>query len=131
MKEIVPLSSVKTGSVAKVVGFQMKWRAAFHSHDTGSHFIKKLQEMGIIKDEAVEVERNQVRGTTDFHSHSTVSHFIRRVQEMGVMKDEIIEVERNSGVGPIQIKVKGTHIALGRGVSSRILVEIQDEQKES
>jgi Fe2+ transport system protein FeoA len=46
---------------------------------------------------------------------------------MGIIKDEIIEVERNSGVGPIQIKVKGTHIALGRGISSKILVEVESE----
>lgn len=52
-------------------------------------------------------------------------HFIRRIQEMGITKGEIIEVERNSGIGPIQIKVKGTHIALGRGISSKIIVETE------
>lgn len=127
MKEIVPLSSVKTGSVAKVVGFQRKGRTAFHSHFTGSRFIKRLHEIGIIKDEIIEVEKNQTGSMTDLHSHTRVSHFIRRIQEMGIIKDEIIEVERNSGVGPIQIKVKGTHIALGRGISSKILVEVESE----
>lgn len=127
MKEIVPLSSVKTGSVAKVVGFQRKGRTAFHSHFTGSRFIKRLHEIGIIKDEIIEVEKNQTGSMTDLHSHTRVSHFVRRIQEMGIIKDEIIEVERNSGVGPIQIKVKGTHIALGRGISSKILVEVESE----
>ncbi len=127
MKEIAPLSSVKTGSVAKVVGFQRKGRTAFHSHFTGSRFIKRLHEIGIIKDEIIEVEKNQTGSITDLHSHTRVSHFIRRIQEMGIIKDEIIEVERNSGVGPIQIKVKGTHIALGRGISSKILVEVESE----
>lgn len=127
MKEIVPLSSVKTGSVAKVVGFQRKGRTAFHSHFTGSRFIKRLHEIGIVKDEIIEVEKNQTGSMTDLHSHTRVSHFVRRIQEMGIIKDEIIEVERNSGVGPIQIKVKGTHIALGRGISSKILVEVESE----
>ena len=127
MKEIVPLSSVKTGSVAKVVGFQRKGRTAFHSHFTGSRFIKRLHEIGITKDEIIEVEKNQTGSMTDLHSHTRVSHFVRRIQEMGIIKDEIIEVERNSGVGPIQIKVKGTHIALGRGISSKILVEVESE----
>lgn len=128
MKEIVPLSSVKTGSVAKVVGFQRKGRTAFHSHFTGSRFIKRLHEIGILKDEILEVEKNQKGITEDFHSNIRDSHFIRRIQEMGIIKGEIIEVERNSGIGPIQIKVKGTHIALGRGISSKILVEIETEQ---
>lgn len=83
MKEVVPLSSVKPGTVVRVVGFERKG----------------LQ-------------------------------FLRRVQEMGVLEGELIEVERNSGLGPVQLKVKGTHLALGRGISSKILVEIQDEKEE-
>lgn len=83
MKEVVPLSSVKQGTVVRVVGFERRG----------------LQ-------------------------------FLRRVQEMGVLEGEIIEVERNSGLGPVQLMVKGTHLALGRGISSKILVEIQDEKKE-
>lgn len=83
MKEVIPLSSVKPGTVVRVVGFER-------------------------------------RGL----------HFLRRVQEMGVLEGEIIEVERNSGLGPVQLKVKGTHLALGRGISLKILVEIQDEKKE-
>ncbi|MGB9832924.1 MAG: FeoA family protein, partial [Caldisericum exile] len=50
-----------------------------------------------------------------------------RLQEMGVLKGEIIEVRRNTGIGPIEINVKGTKLAIGRGIASKIIVEEVNE----
>ena len=52
-----------------------------------------------------------------------IPQFLIRLQEMGILKGEIITVERNNRSGPIEVTVKGTHLAIGRGIASRVLVE--------
>ncbi len=48
--------------------------------------------------------------------------FARRLQEMGLIPGQIVEVVRNLPVGPVEISVIGTHLAIGRGIASRIIV---------
>ncbi len=47
----------------------------------------------------------------------------RRLMEMGILPGEVIEVLSNS-FGPIVIRVRGATFALGRGLASRVLVEV-------
>ncbi|RDD53576.1 MAG: ferrous iron transport protein A [Candidatus Korarchaeota archaeon NZ13-K] len=49
----------------------------------------------------------------------------RRLMEMGILPGEVVEVLSNS-FGPIVIRVKGVTFALGRGLASRVLVEVVD-----
>lgn len=51
----------------------------------------------------------------------------RRIQEMGIIKGEVIRVNRNSGFGPLEIGIRDTCLAIGRGIASKIVVEIEDE----
>lgn len=80
----------------------------------------------------VNVSPNSKVKVVDFvipHHHTHVPQFIVRLQEMGVLKGEIIEVNRNAGIGPIEVNVKGTKLAIGRGIASKIIVEeIESEQ---
>jgi ferrous iron transport protein A len=55
--------------------------------------------------------------------HTHIPQYIIRLQEMGVLRGDIVEVVRNSRVGPIEIKVKGTNLAIGRGIASKVIVE--------
>jgi ferrous iron transport protein A len=48
--------------------------------------------------------------------------FVRRLQEMGLVPGQIIEVVRNTPVGPVEVSVLGTHLAVGRGIASKIIV---------
>lgn len=57
------------------------------------------------------------------YGRGSIPHYIIRLQEMGILKGESILVIRNTGIGPIEIAVKGTHLALGRGIASKIIVE--------
>lgn len=47
---------------------------------------------------------------------------LRRIIEMGITPGTIIEVVGSYG-GPILVRVRGTVLALGRGVARKILVE--------
>lgn len=49
--------------------------------------------------------------------------FARRLQEMGIIPGSTIEVIRNTPVGPVEVSVMGTHLAIGRSIASRIYVE--------
>ena len=49
--------------------------------------------------------------------------FARRLQEMGIIPGSTIEVIRNASVGPVEVSVMGTHLAIGRSIASRIYVE--------
>lgn len=48
--------------------------------------------------------------------------FVRRLQEMGLVPGQIIEIVRNTPVGPVEVSVLGTHLAVGRGIASKIIV---------
>lgn len=48
--------------------------------------------------------------------------FRRRLFEMGLTPDTVVEVLANSW-GPILVRVRGTVIAIGRGMAHKILVE--------
>ncbi len=48
---------------------------------------------------------------------------VRRLMEMGILPGEILEVISNS-VGPVIVRVRGSMVAIGRGMASNILVEV-------
>ncbi|MCD6426896.1 MAG: ferrous iron transport protein A [Caldisericaceae bacterium] len=48
--------------------------------------------------------------------------FMRRLQEMGLIPGQIVEVVRNSAMGPVEISVMGTHLAIGRGIAAKVIV---------
>ncbi len=56
-------------------------------------------------------------------------HFSRRLQTMGVCKDMVFNVLLNPGVGPVLIEHEGFRLAIGRGMASRILVEVVKEEE--
>jgi ferrous iron transport protein A len=47
----------------------------------------------------------------------------RRLMAMGMLPDVELEVIKNGHPGPFIIRVRGTRIALGRGVAHRIMVK--------
>ncbi len=55
--------------------------------------------------------------------------FVRRLQEMGLVPGQIIEIVRNTPVGPVELSVIGTHLAIGRGIASKITVRPLEHAK--
>lgn len=55
-----------------------------------------------------------------------------RLYAIGIVPDEIISVISQSGGGPITVLVKGIRIALGRGISQKIIInEILDNSTDT
>jgi ferrous iron transport protein A len=48
----------------------------------------------------------------------------RRLYELGLTEGAFIRVIRSMGRGPIVVEVRGSRIALGRGLSMKIMVEV-------
>ena len=46
-----------------------------------------------------------------------------RLLQMGITPGALVEVVDNHGRGPVLVRVRGTVIALGRGVAEKIIVE--------
>lgn len=57
------------------------------------------------------------------HHHSHNSEFINRLENLGLRIGSEIEVLHNAGNGPVMLKTSGTRLALGRGMSHRIIVK--------
>jgi len=78
-----------------------------------------------MKKTLAEVPSNKIVKVVDFKGYGKahLPNFVIRLQEMGILKGEEILVERNTGFGPIAVKVKGTSLAIGRGIASKIVVE--------
>ena len=47
----------------------------------------------------------------------------RRLAELGFTLNAEVKVVRSSSPGPILVEIKGSRIALGRGIAMKILVE--------
>ena len=55
-------------------------------------------------------------------------HMRNRLLEIGIKEGETIQVIQNS-YGPVIIALKGSRYAIGRGVSMKILTEIEDNSE--
>jgi Fe2+ transport system protein FeoA len=99
MKNKKVLSEIEQGKKAKVIGFD-RHSGSFSRH---RHALAHMHE------------------SIDSARH--VSFFVRRLQEMGVIPGSVVEVLKNSLLGPVEISVKGSKLAIGRGIASKIVVE--------
>ncbi len=50
--------------------------------------------------------------------------FIRRLMDLGLTPGTHVKVLRSQGYGPVLIEVRGTKLALGKGVATKIFVEV-------
>ncbi|UCB45625.1 MAG: ferrous iron transport protein A [Spirochaetota bacterium] len=56
--------------------------------------------------------------------------FVRKLAHMGLYPGSELRVLSSNRYGPLRVNIKGSHVGLGRGMASKILVnEIVDEKK--
>jgi len=48
---------------------------------------------------------------------------MQRLTDMGLIQGVRLKVLHNSGYGPVTVLIKGTKVALGHGLASKIMVE--------
>lgn len=54
----------------------------------------------------------------------------KRIQDMGLTPDTFIRVLNSAPFqGPIEVEVRGTCVALGRGLANKIFIQVEDEGK--
>ncbi|MHC1579816.1 MAG: FeoA family protein [Candidatus Alkanophagales archaeon] len=51
--------------------------------------------------------------------------FVRRLAELGLNPGVRVKMLRATGGGPLLVHVRGSRIALGRGVAMHVLVEVE------
>lgn len=49
---------------------------------------------------------------------------MRRLADLGFIPGSVVRVLRSFGSGPLLVEVKGSRVALGRGLAMKILVEV-------
>ena len=47
----------------------------------------------------------------------------RRMAELGFTPNAILKIVKSGGLGPILVEVKGSRLAVGRGVAMKVMVE--------
>ena len=52
------------------------------------------------------------------------ANVLRRISEMGLTEGTLVHVVKSVGPGPLVVEVRGTRIALGRGISMKIFVKV-------
>ena len=50
----------------------------------------------------------------------------RRLRELGFTEGEEVRVLKGGGPGPVVVLIRGSRIALGRGVAMKVLVEVAE-----
>ncbi len=49
---------------------------------------------------------------------------LAQLRDMGILEGTVIKVIRNAKIGPLIVEVNGTTFAIGRGMASKIEVEL-------
>jgi ferrous iron transport protein A len=47
----------------------------------------------------------------------------KRLLDMGLIPGEEIKIINNSGIGPVTVTLKGSRVALGHGLASKLIVK--------
>jgi ferrous iron transport protein A len=67
--------------------------------------------------------------TEDGWHHRGGRGITKRLLDLGLTKGCTFKVVHGTGRGPVLVEVRGTRIALGQGLASKVLVEVLEEQK--
>jgi len=105
MNKVVTLVQLKSGEKAKVIGISVRYGP------TRVHGLR------------LGTARRPSGRHGPIRRHGLGQEFARRLQEMGIIPGSVIEVIRNASMGPVEISVMGTRLAIGRSIASRIYVE--------
>ena len=58
--------------------------------------------------------------------HFTVSRFVKRLSDLGLTPGTKVTVVKSAPFnGPLEVCVRGSRLAIGRGMASRILVDVE------
>jgi len=86
-------------------------------------------ETGIITSTDLNSERKQMhrhRARKGWKKHFMVDRFTKRLADMGLTPGTKVTVVKSAPFnGPLEVSVRGSRLAIGRGMASRILVDVE------
>jgi Fe2+ transport system protein FeoA len=114
----IQLTSVRPGTVCRLVGVSNIGR---RRHGRQRH---KRQFGGLFQHKE---DREHKKG--EWH-HRGQRQIVKRLLDLGLTKGCTFKVVQGSGRGPVLVEVRGrgTRIALGHGLASKVIVETVEEQ---
>ena len=112
----IQLTSVRPGTTCRLVGLS---NIKEQRHGRRRH---KKRFGGLFK--RAEHEEHRKGGWNNRGSRGIT----KRLLDLGLTKGCTFTVVQGSGRGPVLVEVRGTRIALGHGLASKVLVEIQEEE---
>jgi len=78
----------------------------------------------------VEMKRGQKAKILEFHGHhGRRGGSVSRLENMGLRRGEIVEMLSNQNIGPLLLRAVETRVAIGRGIASKVLVDIISEEE--
>lgn len=111
------LTSVRSGSVCKLVGVSDS-KPSFGRHGRRRGWFGKRGK-----------HYDQISRHLDKEWHNQDHRQImKRLLDLGLTKGCMIEVVQGRGQGPVLVEVRGTRIALGHGLASKVIVEVLEER---
>ncbi|MHA2086225.1 MAG: FeoA family protein [Candidatus Thorarchaeota archaeon] len=112
-KPSIRLTEVSSGTICRLVGIS-----------------KEIQHQGQEKSHPGQRRRHRRREKRNgvLRSHKEKGHrgVMRRLLDLGLTKGCTFEVIHGGKRGPVLVQIRGTRIALGHGLASKILVEEVD-----
>jgi Fe2+ transport system protein FeoA len=89
----------------------------------------KNGETGVIASTDLSSEKEQRfrhRARKGWRKHFMVARFAKRVSDLGLTPGTKITVVKSAPFhGPLEVSVRGSRLAIGRGMASRILVDVE------
>lgn len=112
----IPLTSVKSGTVCKLVGVSEEgWKRRVAHRIPGEH---KHRGWGMRRQ-----GHHWFRPGFHHKHRPTGRGILRRLLDLGLTKGCTFKVVQGSRHGPVLVEVRGTRIALGHGLANKLVVE--------
>ena len=119
----IPLTSVNSGTVCKLVGVsEAGWKRRGSHRIPGEH---KHRGWGMRRH-----GHHWFRPGFHHKHRQNGRGILRRLLDLGLTKGCTFKVIQGSRHGPILVEVRGTRLALGHGLASKLIVEEMEEVPE-
>ena len=111
----IPLTSVQSGNECKLIGVSEV------RPGKGKHGKRKGRQN----------RREKHHGHSEHHKENWHGQgqrqIVKRLLDLGLTKGCTFKVIQGRGRGPVLVEVRGTRIALGHGLASKVIVELSEE----
>ena len=67
------------------------------------------------------------RDKSEHHGYHGSRRILRRLLDLGITTGCVFQVVQGGDSGPVLVQVRGTRIALGHGLASKLIVRVVDE----